>query len=91
MRVLQKEGNIVQHDYLRALYGLAGGVAKTPVYYGDVSLELGCTEEEAGKACDFWTDRGVVEWATLGHVALTYLGLRKAERLANSGWSPTPF
>jgi len=32
-----------------------------------------------------------VEWTTLGHVALTHLGLKRAERLAARGWSLTPF
>lgn len=90
MRIPQNV-NGVQHDYLRALYELAGGEAKNSVYYGDVSGELKCSEEEAGQACDFWADRGMVEWTTLGHIALTYLGLRKAERLASKGWSFAPF
>ena len=81
----------LEHDYLRALYELAGGEAKSSVFYGDVSLELGLSAEAAGQACDFWADRGVVEWTTLGHVALTHLGLKRAEHLASRGWSLAPF
>jgi len=90
MRLLQN-GNGVEHAYLRVLYELAGGQAKSSVFYGDVSGELSCSEEEAGQACDFWADRGMVEWTALGHIALTHLGLRKAERLASRGWSFAPF
>lgn len=81
----------LEHDYLRTLYELAGREAKRSVFYGDVTLELGLSAEEAEEACDFWAERGVVEWTTLGHVALTHLGLRRAERLADRGWSLAPF
>jgi Mn-dependent DtxR family transcriptional regulator len=74
-------------DYLRVLYELAGRKAKAAVSYGDVKTELGRSAEECDEACDFWADRGVVEWTTIGYVALTHLGLRRAERLAGRGWS----
>ncbi|MCE5254068.1 MAG: hypothetical protein LLG45_07690 [Actinomycetia bacterium] len=90
MRVSQT-ANALEHDYLRALYELAGGAAKNAVSYGDVRMELGRPAEEVEKACDFWADRGVIEWTTIGHVALTYMGVRRAERLASRGWSMAPF
>lgn len=77
----------LEREYLRALYELAGKKAKNAVSYHDVGQELGRSEEETERACDFWTDRGIVEWSTLGHVALTHVGLRRAERLAGKGWS----
>jgi hypothetical protein len=83
--------NVLEHDYLRVLYELAGGMAKTAVPYGEVRMELGRSDKEADEACDFWADRGVVEWTALGHVALTHMGLRRAERLASRGWSFAPF
>lgn len=90
MQVLQTV-NGLEHEYLRALYELAEREAKHPVFYGDVSTELGFSAEQAEQACDFWADRGIVEWATLGHVALTHMGLKRAERLASRGWSLAPF
>ena len=36
--------------------------------------ESGRSEEETEQACDFWADRGIVEWTALGHVALTHIG-----------------
>lgn len=81
----------LEHDYLRTLYELAGRRAKNSVSYGEVRMELGRSEEEAEQACDFWADRGIVEWTAFGHVALTHLGLRRAERLASKGWSFAPF
>lgn len=90
MRVSQTVNGLEQR-YLRTLYELAGKKAKCAVPYGDVRLELGFSEEESESACDFWAERGIVEWTTLGHVALTYLGLRRAEHLANRGWRSGPF
>ena len=90
MRVSQTTTGL-ERDYLRALYELAGRKAKNAVSYVEVRLELGRSEEEAERACDFWADRGIVEWTTLGHIALTHMGLRRAERLASRGWSFAPF
>ena len=90
MRVSQI-ANGLEHAYLRTLYELAEREAKRSVFYGDVSLELGLSAEDAEQACDHWAERGVVEWTTLGHVALTHLGLRRAERLAARGWSSASF
>jgi Mn-dependent DtxR family transcriptional regulator len=90
MRVSQI-ASALERDYLRVLYELAGKEAKSAVSYGDVKTELGCPAEECDEACDFWADRGVVEWTTIGHVALTHLGLRRAERLAGRGWSLSRF
>jgi Mn-dependent DtxR family transcriptional regulator len=90
MRVPQT-ANGLEHDYLRALYELAGRQAKNAVSYGELRMEFGRSEEEAERACDFWADRGIVEWTALGHVALTHMGLRRAERLASRGWSFAPF
>lgn len=78
-------------DYLRTVYEMAGRKAKRAVSYGDVRTELGQSEDEAERACDFWADRGILEWTTLGHISLTHLGLRRAERLARRGWSFGPF
>ncbi len=81
----------LEHDYLRVLYELAGKEAKHAVSYGDVRTELGRPADEVDEACDFWADRGMVEWTTMGHVALTHMGLRRARRLAGRGWSRPPF
>ena len=90
MRVVQTS-NGLEHDYLRTLYELAGRTAKNAVSHVEVRLELGGSEEEAERACDFWADRGMVEWTALGHIALTHMGLKRAERLASRGWSFAPF
>ncbi|OFW61326.1 MAG: hypothetical protein A2133_12670 [Actinobacteria bacterium RBG_16_64_13] len=80
-----------ERDYLRALYELADRKAKSAVSHVEVRMEFGRSEEEAESACDFWADRGIVEWTALGHVALTHVGLRRAEHLASRGWSFAPF
>ena len=74
----------LEHEYLRTLYELADRKAKNAVPYGDVRMGLGKSEEEAERACDFWADRGILEWTALGHVALTHVGLRRAEHLAST-------
>jgi hypothetical protein len=81
----------LERDYLRAVYEMAGGQAKSAVSYREVWMELGRSENEAERACDFWADRGILEWTAFGHIALTHLGLRRAERLAQRGWSFAPF
>jgi Mn-dependent DtxR family transcriptional regulator len=90
MRVLESTTDL-QYEFLRALYELAGGQARRPVFYGDISAELGRSPEEAEQACEFWADRGMLDWVTLGHVALTHIGVRRAERLASRGWCSVPF
>jgi Mn-dependent DtxR family transcriptional regulator len=71
-----------QQDFLRAVYELADRRAKNSIAFTDVSKSLGRSEDDTDEVCDFWTDRGMVEWTRLGHIALTYLGLRKAKHLA---------
>ena len=81
----------LQYEFLRALYELADGQPRKPVFFGDITAELGRQPEDAEQLCDFWVARGVLDWVTLGHVALTHVGARRAERLASKGWSLAPF
>jgi hypothetical protein len=79
-------------DFLRSVYELAGRKAKSAISFAEVRNRLRHSEDEAEEACEFWADRGILEWTTLGHIALTYMGLRRAERLAEHGWRPrVPF
>ena len=79
-------------EFLRAVYELADGTAKRHIPYVDVCHSLDHSESEADEACTFWTDRGTLEWTLAGHIALTYVGLRRAARLAERGWGPSvPF
>lgn len=91
MSVLQTMDRL-EGDFLRSVYELAGRKAKSAISFAEVRRKLGHSEEEAERACEFWADRGMLEWTTFGHVALTYMGLRRAERLAGRGWRPrVPF
>ena len=90
MRVLQTADGL-ETAYLRVVYEMAGKKAKSAVSYGEVCMELGRPEHEAERACDYWADRGMLEWTAFGHIALTHMGLRRAERLARGGWSFAPF
>jgi Mn-dependent DtxR family transcriptional regulator len=81
----------LEQDYLRTVYELADRKAKRAVSFMEVRAESGQSEDEADSACDFWADRGILEWTALGHIALTHVGLRRAERLERRGWTFTPF
>lgn len=83
----RKTMNHAQRNYLRAAYELAERKAKRSIAFLDIRDRLLCCAEEADGACEFWVARGVLEWSALGHVALTYVGLRKAERLEQARWS----
>ena len=88
MRVPAALGGLtLELAYLRVLYEMAGGRAMHAVFYGDISRELDWPADRADEIAYFWVDRGMLEWTTFGHVALTHLGLKRAERLANHGWS----
>jgi hypothetical protein len=78
----------IEREFLRAVYELAERTAKRAVAFADAQIQSGHSEQEADQACDFWADRGILEFTSLGHVALTHLGLRRAERLAQRGWQP---
>ena len=91
MRVMETTERL-EGEFLRGVYDLAGRKAKRAIAFAEVRTRLGHSEEEAEQACEFWADRGIVEWTTLGHIALTHVGLRRAERLAQRGWRPqVPF
>lgn len=91
MKVLETSSSI-ERDFLLAVYELTERSAKRAVTFVDAQLRSGSSEEEADLACGFWADRGVLEFTSLGRVALTYIGLRRANRLAERGWLPqTPF
>lgn len=78
----------LEGDFLRGVYEMAGRKAKRAILFAEVRMRLGHTEDEAERACEFWADRGIVEWTTLGHISLTYMGQRRAERMAERGWRP---
>jgi hypothetical protein len=75
-----------EHDFLRAVYELTDYTAKKPICFVEAQRECGYSAAEADEACDFWADRGVLEFPDFDQVALTHLGLRRANRLAERGW-----
>jgi Mn-dependent DtxR family transcriptional regulator len=91
MMVVQQIMDRSERDYLRVVYELAERKAKSGVAFDEVQDELGYSEAQADGACEFWVTRGVLEWLGRGHVALTHIGLRRAERLAARKWSFAPF
>jgi hypothetical protein len=69
------------NEFLRAVYELAGQTAKRAVAFTAAQALTGHSEMETDRACGFWADRGVLEFPTLNHIALTHVGLRKAQHL----------
>jgi hypothetical protein len=80
--------DLIKHDFLRAVYELAQNRAKLAISFSDAQLKSGHSEEDVDRASDFWADRGVLEFPIPGHIALTHIGLRRAQRLADRGWHP---
>jgi hypothetical protein len=87
VRALQTS-NHIEHEFLRAVYELTERSAKRAVTFVDAQTKSGRSLEEADQACDFWADRGVLEFTGLGRVSLTHIGLRRAKRLDERGWRP---
>lgn len=83
--VLREAIGQAEQQYLRAVYLLADCEAKTPVSFREIQKYLGLGDEEAERCCDFWTDKGVLEWSTLGHIALTHVGFARAEHIRKPG------
>ncbi len=73
-----------ERRYLQAVHDLVGGEANTAVSFRDVQEYLSYTDDEASHCSDLWTRCGAVEWPTLGHLALTQIGLARARRIATS-------
>jgi Mn-dependent DtxR family transcriptional regulator len=82
----------VEHEFLRALYELADKKAKYGISFADIQARFGLSEAQADEACDYWAERGIVEFPQVNQVALTHIGLRRAARLADRNWGPNlPF
>lgn len=76
-----------KRDVLRTVYRLAGKRVRDGISLEEVRADLGIGEDAADRACDFWIREGVLRYWPLGHLALTYIGARRAESLEQGGWS----
>jgi hypothetical protein len=73
-----------------ALYEFTEGEAKVGVSFHEIREHLSLTEERADDCSELLCRRGLVEWSTRGHVALTHLGLLKARHLRDEDPCDTP-
>ncbi len=73
---------------LRAVYELAGRRAVNAISFTKVRRALGHSKGDVEQACHFWTSRGILEWADANQIALTPVGLRRADHLATIKWRP---
>ena len=76
-----------KRDFLHTVYGVEGKGVENGVSFEEVRAYLGLQEDAADRARDFWVREGVLRCSPLGHLALTYVGVRRAERLEQGGWS----
>jgi hypothetical protein len=84
--------DLTKHEFLRAVYELAGMRAKLAIAFTDAQEKAGHSDFVADEACGFWADRGILEYPSYNRVALTHMGLRRAHRMAERGWQPeVPF
>jgi hypothetical protein len=84
--------DLTKHEFLRAVYELTDMRAKLAISLIDAQQKAGHSEFDADEACGFWADRGILEYPSYNKVALTYVGLRRAHRMAERGWQPeVPF
>ena len=78
----------LEEKCLRTVYELAGGKAIIAISFGAVRRALGRSKREVEQVCDFWASRGMLEFADRKRVALTPVGLRRANHMAMTGWRP---
>jgi Mn-dependent DtxR family transcriptional regulator len=71
---------------LRAIYELVGRKAISVISLAKVRRALGNSKGEVEQACDFWANRGILEWTDRKQVALTPVGLRRADHYAKTAW-----
>jgi len=84
--------DLSKQEFLRAVYELSDMRAKLAVAFADAQERAGHSYFDADEACGFWADRGILEYPSYNKVALTYVGLRRARRLAERDWQlQTPF
>jgi len=70
-----------ERRYLRTIWELAGGSAKTGVSYAEIQERLALSDNEAEDCCEYWVGRWAIRWSAVGHVSLTRLGLVKLEQM----------
>ena len=76
----------LEEKCLRVVYELAGRKPIGVISFAKVRRTLGHSKSEVEQACDFWANRGILEWTGRSHVALTPVGLRRADHFAKTAW-----
>ena len=71
-------------DVLAAVYELAGKRAASGVSLEEIREELDLSKNEVERRCEGLVKEGALEWHTLGHLALTRVGLERAKHWEGS-------
>ena len=71
-------------DVLATVYELAGKRAASGVSLEEIREELDLSKNEVESRCDGLVEEGALEWHTLGHLALTRVGLERAKHWERS-------
>lgn len=74
-----------KRDFLRTFYGMVKRGIRDGIEEVRAHLEL--RQDAADRACDFWLREGVLKSSPRDRLSLTNMGVRRAERLEQSGWS----
>lgn len=81
--------DLLEEKCLRAVYELAGRKAVNAISLAKVRRALGRSKGDVEQACHFWASRGILEWAGCYQIALTPVGLRRADHLEKIRWQPS--
>jgi hypothetical protein len=76
-----------KRDFLRTVHEAARKGLTYAISFEEVRARLGLREDAADRARDFWVREGVLRCFPAGHLALTKVGVRRAEWLEQVGWS----
>lgn len=77
-----------KRDFLRRAYEAADKRVRSGISVDALRLALGMNKDEADRACEFWLREGALRWLSPpGYLALTGLGVMRAQRLERDGWS----
>jgi hypothetical protein len=82
----QKTKERLEEKCLRTVYELMGTKTIGVIPFTMVRRSLGRSKGEVEQACDYWANRGILEWKDRKLVALTPVGLRRADHFAQTAW-----
>jgi len=84
-----REKKAQRFEYLRTLYEMTDGKTDSPVELGLVGHKLGLSKQLSEEIELYLMEEGLVEGWSLGHIAISHLGLTELEEALTSPEQPT--